>query len=201
MTQNNQNKLNKENNKPDLKHNHSGSDSVRIRMQDLTGVISACDWIDASEFGKNPAKSPTIVKHGSGVALEFADGQELEALFNFKIPCGAKIGEDIDILIGWSSPAVSKVADLEFTYSVTALGEDTSVAGTQIQQYATSSSVANGLSIAIFVIPASVWDKDDVCFHCSIQRDGNDANDTLSDVFNLLGVCIQYKRDKIGKKI
>lgn len=154
-------------------------------------------WLDASGIGKNPNKKPVAVKHGQGVALEFTDNNDLEGLFNFRLPSSMDSGEDMTLSIGWSSPAVDKNCAWTIVYNFTALGEATDLTGTTQNVYAPCADGANELVVTTFTIPAANYDSDDICGHFTIERRGGVENDTLAASAFLPGICVQIMSDKL----
>jgi len=154
-------------------------------------------WIPVNAIRATGVKPATIKLNGNGfIVASFADNQEQNVQADLMIPEDADRTEPIVVCVGWSSPATNKVCDWELTHLITKVGESTDVAGITTQQYGNSSSVANGL------VRTPVWSydagDDDICIHLILERDGNDPNDTLSDVAELHGIALEYISDKRG---
>lgn len=147
-------------------------------------------WLSVAGVSEVPGKEPTLVELGCGDAWEFSDNAEEDVSTDIKIPYNVNLSYNTTISIGWSSPAVDKTCNWNFTYSITKIDEDTS---TTCEYYhddlVNSSTTANGLSIYSFNITEIT--ADDVCIHFELERDGNDPNDNLSDVAHLHGLCIR----------
>lgn len=157
-------------------------------------------WVPAQAIRAPTIKPATYVDHGISGAWEFSDGQEEIIVCTMKIPDNVDMTEDLEILIGWSSPTVSQDCDWEIAYLLTKLNDPTNAAAQQtLQSFETSSANANGLIVSTFTIDnAAQIEAADVCVHIKIMRDGNDAGDTLGDVAHIHGICLQYTSDKLG---
>jgi len=156
--------------------------------------ITKTIWYPAEAIRAPGVKPASYVDHGMSGAWEFTDGAEEQIVLNLKIPEDCDVSKDVGVVIGWSSPAQNQQCDWEVKYIVTKLNEDTSNSTPQetLQSYETSSSTANGFVISTFTISANQIDNDDLCFHFTIARDGDDAQDTLGDVAHIHGICFQY---------
>lgn len=157
-------------------------------------------WVPAQGIKAPGVKPATYVDIGISGAWEFSDNQEEIIVCNIKIPDNVDMNEDIKILVGWSSPAVSLNCDWEVAYLLTKLNDPTNAAAQQtLQSFEASSPNANGLVIATFTIDnATQIEATDVCIHINIMRDGNDAGDTLGAAAHIHGICLEYTSDKLG---
>jgi len=152
------------------------------------------EWIGASGIQAPGAKPATLEQHGCAISWEFSDNQEEEVQFTVRIPTRINLSFPITLDIGWSSPAINKVCNWNLSYSITAFGEDTYENCEYYQDVlAWSSSTIDGLTNYRFTFDEVA--EGDKCFHFTIERDGNDATDNLSDVANLLGICFSYYLD------
>lgn len=152
------------------------------------------EWIGASGIQAPGAKPADLVQHGCSISWEFSDNQEEEIQFTTRIPQRMNFSLPITLDTGWSSPATNKLCNWNLSYSITALDEDTSEACEYYQDVlAWSSTTANGLTMYRYYLTEAVLG--DKCFHFTIERDGNDPNDNLSDVANLHGICFSYYID------
>ena len=83
---------------------------------------------------------------------------------------------------------------------MTAQNDSTDQAGTSStgNQF-TSSSTADGLIVSeVITLTGGTLSVDDICLHCVLERDGNNANDTLDDVMELHGIALKYTSNKLG---
>ena len=102
--------------------------------------------------------------------------------------------------MGWSSPTVdpgddSKQATWQVEYLWTAPDESTIAAAQGTVPVTTSAStVANGLVMSTVALAAA--DVGDECVHLRIKRRGD--TDSLGDVANLSGICMQFTSNKLG---
>jgi hypothetical protein len=166
-----------------------------------TARVVQYEWISASAVQAAGAKPATIGVNGGGwVVASFADNQEQQIQANIKVPADMDTGTDSYICLGWSSPTISSVCDWEVEVLVTALNEDTEGASTvSLQSNETSSATADGLVVSSFTIPNANIGTSDVCLHIVVQRDGNDAADTLGDVAELHGIILKYTSYRLGE--
>ena len=152
------------------------------------------EWVGASGIQAAGTKPATLAKHGCGISWEFADNLEKEVQFTVRIPQRMNLSYPVTLDIGWSSPTADRVCNWNLTYSTTALDEDTYVACEYYQDVlAWSSATVDGLVMYRYYIDEIA--DDDRCIHFSLQRDGNDLTDNLSDVANLHGICFSYYLD------
>ena len=160
-------------------------------------------WIPSQGLRSVGESAASFVDHGISGAWEFSNNQENRVVATMRLPKGLDADEDLTIVIGWSSPAVSLDCDWELNVLVTALDEDTdnTTPTVALQQYATSSATADGMRTALFTIPAASIAADDLCLHMEIIRDGNDPNDTLNADAHLHGVCLSYIAIQLGDSI
>ena len=148
------------------------------------------EWISASGIQAPGLKPASMEKLGCSGVWEFTDGQEETISFSVRAPSKINLTYPTNIDIGWSSPAQTKLCNWNLSYSITALDEDTSIACEYYQDVlATSSATANGLTMYTF--PITEISDGDRCLHLTIERDGNDATDTLSDDAHLHGICFR----------
>jgi len=176
-------------------------DGVISFFGDARPVLSR--WIPAQGLKAIGESAATFVNHGISGALEFDNSQENRAVATMRLPGGLDTDEDLTIIIGWSSPAISLDCDWELNVLVTALDDDTdnTTPTVSLQQYPTSSATADGLRTALFTIPAANISADDLYLHIEIIRDGNDPNDTLNAAAHLHGLCMSYLAIAIGDSI
>ena len=152
------------------------------------------EWIGANGIQAPGAKPAEIVQHGCGISWEFSDNQEEEIQFTVRVPQRINLSYDVTLDIGWSSPATNKMCNWNLTYSTTELNEDTEKACEYYQDILVeSSSTAHGLTMKRYYI--TEINSTDKCIHFTLERDGNDATDNLSDVANLHGICFSYYLD------
>lgn len=70
-----------------------------------------------------------------------------------------------------------------------------------IQSYESSSPTANGLVHSLLNIPASYFDNGDKKLIIRVYRDGDDADDTLSDTAYLHAILVRGVTDRLGRNI
>lgn len=156
--------------------------------------IKTGEWIGASGIQAPGAKPATIVQHGCAISWEFSDNQEEEIQFTTRIPQRINLTLPITLDVGWSSPATNKVCNWNLSYSITSIDEDTYESCEYYQDtLAWSSTTIDGLCNYRFNLTEAV--EGDRCFHFTLERDGNDITDNLSDVANVFGICFSYYLD------
>jgi len=152
------------------------------------------EWIGASGIQAPGAKPADLVQHGCGISWEFSDNQEEEIQFTVRVPQRINLSYDVTLDMGWSSPATNKMCNWNLTYSTTELNEDTGKACEYYQDILVeSSATAHGLITKRYYL--TEINNTDRCIHFTIERDGNDPTDNLSDVANLHGICFSYYLD------
>ena len=169
-----------------------------------TARVTKYEWISASAVRSAGTKSASIGVNDNGyIIMEFKNGAENEIQFNIKVPDDCDRSEDVKICVGWSSPTAdpgddTKQAEWVLTHLETEVGESTDSAGTaETAVQASSSTTVNGMVLTI--VGTFSVSTDDLCTHCKLERDGNDANDTLGDVVELHGVAFQYIANSLGE--
>jgi len=151
-------------------------------------------WLGASGIQAPGTKPATLVNVGCDGAWEFADNQEQTISFNIRVPTNINLTQTVVLIIGWTSPSINLNCNWNVTYTITGLHEDVSVPCEYYRDFITNSSqIENGLVTTYFNI--TEIKQSDKCIHMRIERDGNDATDTLSDVAHLHGICMRYYVD------
>lgn len=165
-----------------------------------TSRVTKRRWIPANGVQAAGAKPATIGLNGGGwIIWSFADNQEQEIQYNIDIPPDMDLSADSILCVGWSSPTISQDCDWELEYLLSAIGDDTEAAPTaSVQSYEESSGTADGLVLSQMATIAGGTITDELCIHCVLMRDGNDANDTLGDVAEVHGVALVYVANKLG---
>ena len=167
-----------------------------------TARVTKSTWVPAQSMRAPGTKPASYEDVGISGAWEFTDGTEEIIVCSIKVPEDTDMTEDLVILLGWSSPAQSLNCDWEVAYLLTKLNDDvTGAAQETLQSFETSSATSNGLIISSFTIANAQMESTDVCVHINIMRDGNDVSDTLSDVAQVHGICLQFTKDKLGTDI
>jgi len=168
-----------------------------------TARVTKSVWIPAEALRSAGAKPAAIGVNGNGyVVMTFADNQEKEIQANIKIPEDCDVSATVSLCVGWSSPTAdpgddSKQARWILTCLVTAPNESTDAAGTaSAAVLASASTVADGLIVTL--TGTITIDTNDVCLHCKLERDGDDATDTLGDIVELHGIALVYTSNKLG---
>jgi hypothetical protein len=165
----------------------------RLEILETPAGGTRYEWISVSAVRAAGVKPATVTVNGNGfVVASFADNQEQQIQANLKIPDMIDTSQPISICVGWSSPATGADCDWELTYLVTAMNEATDAAGATVQSYETSSAVADGLVVS--ELGSITVSSGDICIHVILERDGNDANDTLGAVAEVHGLALKYTR-------
>lgn len=162
--------------------------------------VTKYTWISISAARASGAQAATIGLNGNGwIVASFADNLVRQVQANIKIPEDIDFGYSMTLCLGWSSPTVSQFCDWEVIYLLTAAGESTEQAGTTLQSLEQSSAVADGMIFSSsFTIAANLYNSNDMCIHLVVQRDGNDATDTLGDIAEVHGIALQYTANRLG---
>jgi len=188
-----------------LKHNHSGGDSVRIKMQDIVGRTEIDLWLDAAGIRAPGDKPASFVEYGLTGVWQF--GNEIEANQE-SISGTVKIPSDMDrdvaplFKIGWSADGASPGnCKWQLEYLWIGLNEATNAAaqGT-LTVISTASTVSNGLIITPFTgidLPSST----DKALFFKITRLSGDVQDTIADDVEMRGRLFTYTKNTLGKKI
>ena len=187
----------------ELKHNHSGGDSVKIKMQNLTGRVEKYAVISAATF-KLGATAPTIAVEGTFSVLQFSNTRTESAYVNWHIPKDWKIGTDIKIAYYWAptSTGAGGVA-WEFDWEAVAANADEvlGAGSTHVDVHDVTEEVDNELlETGYGVIAGESITTDDTLGIC-ILRDHDDGDDTYAAPAALVHIEIEYVSDKIGQKI
>jgi len=158
-------------------------------------------WIGAEGLKAPPLTKPaTLVEHGISIAWEFTDGTDDTVVANMRIPNRMDRTVAPTLTLGWSSPVVdpgddSKQATWQVEYLWTSLDEDTTAVAQDTQSDTDSAStVANGLVAT--TVTLAVPSASDICLHMRIKRRGD--IDSLGNVANLVGICMEFTSDKLG---
>jgi hypothetical protein len=171
------------------------SDRVVEIIADYFGGRAAQMWIPANAVRGMGAQPATAAVNGQGFFVySFADNQDRDVQFNIQVPPEMDRSLPCRLCIAWSSPAISQTLIADVTYLITAPGDDTEAVPTaQTGNAFTSAAIADGLVLSEFPdIAGGTVNDDDLCFHFSLERDGDNALDTLGDVMELHGVALRY---------
>lgn len=160
-------------------------------------------WIDAGGLKAPGLKPATFISHGINGAWQFSDavaGNEKQISGTIRIPKRMDRGVAPTFTIGWSADGVSPgVCRWQLEYLWTSPNEDTTAAAQETLTIdSTASSTSNGLVLAEITgidIPSAT----DACLHFRITRLSAHANDTITDTTELLGVCLGFTSNKLGK--
>jgi len=159
-------------------------------------------WLQA-EAVRAPGVNPAVYDDlGITGVWQFADG--FTRVIHCKLPMVTDMDrtKDASFYLGWCSSAQSKNARWQVEYRVLKEDEDVSGAAEDtLTQTEASSATANGMVLSSFTIPAASIGVDDHCILFRVSRLGGDDLDTLSDVANLVGVCLHYQSDKLGDPV
>ena len=180
-----------------------------LTMIGTARVLNAL-WVDAGGIKAPGAKPATAVVHGvlEAPAWRFADqalGANQESVsFTMRIPERMDRTVSPTITIGWSTTTVDPDDDseqvkwrLEYVWRSQ---DESTIVGPQetLTVLTTASAVAEGLRASTFLgidIPIGT----DICIHCRVTRLSADAEDTVVDDVELLGICLQWTSDKLGQ--
>jgi len=186
-----------------MKHNHSGGDSVRIRMQDLTGRVEKHLVLEPKRFKLPASNYPSETFEGLYYTLDFDASTEESAYAQEIIPFNWAFETDIRIEIDWFHDTADNgkvVWGVE--YKAIKEGEAIAGSGTTITQTTAGNHPADELIKTTFddKILGSNLEQGDL-FAVRVFRDADNANDTLGEDARLLQVHFHFIQDKIGEKL
>lgn len=188
---------------PDLKHNHSGGDYVRINMKDLTGTVQRHLILDAKRFKLPAANYPAESFEGLYYTLNFDKDTDESANCQEHVPFRWAHETDIEIEIDWLHDSVDAgVVVWGIEYKSIKAGEAVTGAGTTITQASIGSHTAGQLVRTKFTdkILGSALEEDDI-LGIRFYRDADNAADTLAEDARAINVHFVFIMDKIGKKV
>ena len=180
-----------------------------LTMLGTARVLNAI-WIDAGGIKAPGAKPATEVAHGvlEVPAWRFADqalvANQESVSFSIRIPERMDRTVSPTIIIGWSTTTTDPDDDseqvkwqLEYVWRSQ---DESTIVGPQetLTVLTTASAIAEGFRASTFIgidIPSGT----DICIHCRLTRLSADAEDTVADDVELLGVCLQWTSDKLGQ--
>lgn len=174
----------------------------------LTGTarIKNALWIPASGLKAPGSKPATYIEHGLDGAWSFADqaiaGNQETISGMMRIPERMDRSVASSFIIGWSADGIDPGdCKWQLEYLWTAPNEATN-AGAQetLTTTVTASSTSNGLIISE-ITGVDVPSSTDVCFHFKITRLSADANDTIADNVEILGICNSFTSNKLGSAL
>lgn len=159
-------------------------------------------WLNSAGLKAPGAKPASHILHGIDGAWEFSN--EIEAnqetvSGSMRVPNRLDITVAPKILIGWSADGISPGdCKWQLSYLWTSPGEDTTGAAQEVLTIvSTASATANGLVLAEFT-GVDAPSATDACLHFEIKRLSGDAQDTIADTVELLGVCQSFTTNKLG---
>jgi len=156
-------------------------------------------WIQSESLRAPGTNGATFTDVGISGAWEFADNVTRYVVCKFPLRTDIDRTEDIELVLGWFSPATSGNCKWQLEYLLRGEDEDMTAAAESTEtQTVAPSGTANGLVLTTFTVPAANISDTDHCILIRIGRVGGDAADTMSDSAYLSGVCFQFVSDKIG---
>jgi len=156
-------------------------------------------WIQSESLRAPGTNGATFTDAGITGAWEFADNVTRYVVCKFPLRTDIDRTEDIELVLGWFSPATSGNCKWQLEYLLRGEDEDMTVAAESAETQAVApSTTANGLVLTTFTVSAANISDTDHCILIRIARVGGDADDTMSDSAYLSGVCFQFVSDKIG---
>ena len=193
-----------EQNKINIKHNHSGGDYVKINMRDLTGTM----WDDCrtpvNAIKINKDKPPTWVSYMGSEVLSFADqaiaGNEESVEFTVQLPHSYKEGSSLRPHIHWlAEDNTAGNARWQLTYAWANLNGIFATSSETIT--AAAPAVANKHTFSEFTPINGDGKLASSILLGSLKRKSSEATDTL-DGKNayFLEFDIHYVMDSIGSK-
>jgi hypothetical protein len=153
-------------------------------------------WVPASGLRSPSIKPATWADLGMGGVWQFSDGADDKIVATIKMPEWADLSEDIDIVLGWSSPGVGD-AHWDVEHLLRQVGElmDDPADGTASIDITNSGAQELMVSIIGSITPNAA----DVCISLRVTRDGTGGSgDTIADDVNLHGACIYLYLNKLG---
>ena len=157
-------------------------------------------WMQAEAIKAPLANPATFADLGISGAWQFPDNLTRYIICKLPLVTDIDTSVDAEVHFGWSSPTTSANCRWQVEYLVRAEDEDMTVAAeATLTQTEGSSATANGLNISTFIIPAAALAAADSCLLLRIARLGADAADTLGDVANLSGLCLNYVSNTLGE--
>lgn len=172
-----------------------------ISLADNARVLKHID-LSPSRIAGFFSGSATLTTHGIGNSWEFSDGDTDSVTFQICIPDCIDVSVDPYIKICWSSPTTGGDVNWSLEYLYREYGEDsTASAYDTLNITATSHATqANGMVCTDF-LNINNLNTDDKCLICRLTRLGNDGDDTLTDVADLLTVRYYYVCNRLGNKV
>ena len=170
--------------------------------KNYTGRVTKELWLNIAGLKASGAKPATEVAHGLDTAWQFANA----IAANQESITGRIITpDDIDRsiapigIIGWSADGANPGnCKWQVEYVWSALNENTTAAAQEtLTEVSTASATANGLITADFT-GINVPGATDRCITFRITRLSGDAEDTIADTVEMVGVCLSYTRKTKG---
>jgi len=187
----------------DLSSRLDDIEAIVLSAKNVISVPIKVDlWLNADGL-KAPAANPaTLVPHGVDSAWQFADAIEInqESITGtIKIPSSMSRAVAPEGFIGWSADGVSPGdCKWQVEYRWTAVGEDTTaVAQETLTGVSTASATSNGLVVAE-IDGLDIPSLTDKCISFKVTRLSADAEDTIADTVELIGVCLSYISTDLG---
>lgn len=157
-------------------------------------------WIQAEAIqapGVNPA---TFQDLGISGVWQFADNLTKVVVCKLPLITDFDPSADAEVNLGWSSPSTTGTCRWQVGYLIRTTNEDMSAAAENtLTSDESPSGTANGLVLTTFTIPNASFSSTDHCLLLRITRLG--AADTLGDVANLSGICLNYVSNKLGEAL
>lgn len=170
----------------------------------LSSTSRVRKWLETSAagLGRNPAKEPSLVEHGAGVALKFIDNEVQQAIFNFRLPDDLDYSSSIRLLFGWSASTLNASAYWHFQYGFSEVGMPTNTESiASLYSLLDTSATSYGLIGSYFVIDPSDFNASNESIHCKLGRHGNHASDDVGAAVYLIGVALDYYSRTMGTVI
>jgi len=177
----------------------------------LYGTARYYDGIElmAKDFKAPASNAATEVNRGMGVAWRFDNNSQESIYTQVRIPGKWVSTEDINIVLIWDSPTLSKGCDWEIRYLFRAIDEDMTettpdgTIGDGAGEYEISSATANGLVHSTFTIPADAFGSTDKKLLIQVYRDADAGNgdDTLENNAYLHAMMVRGTANKLGGDI
>ena len=150
-------------------------------------------WLSAEGIKAPGIKPATWVDHGLSGAWEFSDATDDTVGAAMRIPF--RFNRDVapTFNIGWSADGVSPGnCKWQIEYVWSALNQSSiSPAQATLIAITAASAISNGMVLSTVYLEKPTID--DICIHARIKRLAADAEDTIVDTTELIGMCIRYK--------
>jgi len=156
-------------------------------------------WLNVDGLKAPGVKPATKIDYGIGDAWEFTDGTDDTVVGKIDLPLDMKKDEDMNILIGWSTPTANAgncIWQVEYLFRQENEAMDAAADAT-LSNTVAASAVANGLVVSDIGWTA-VPNVNDKCLSVRIKRRADLAGDSLNEDNHFYGICFVYTSNSRG---